>query len=202
MKNSKKVTIIFVIVGLILFGVVGYKFYNDFIKDDSVTKKISTIEFYGYELKKRDNDAFKDTFKELETTLNEEPINYENYAKLISKLFIMDVYTLSNKLSSTDIGGLDYIHKDLKENFQENMGATIYKTVESNLDQKRTQELPTVSLVNINSVFETTYTYNKVDYKAYIVDASWEYEKNQGYQSSIKLTIINDNNILYIVKGA
>lgn len=201
MKKNKKVIAIFIVVGLLLFGVVGYKFYNDFIKDDSATKKISTIEFYGYELKQRDTEVFKNTFKELETTLNEDTINYENYAKLISKLFIIDVYTLSNKLSSTDIGGLDYLQKDLKENFQENMGSSLYKTVESNLDGKRTQELPTVASVNINSVFETTYTYNKVDYKAYIVDASWDYVKDLGYQSSMKLTIINDNKILYIVKG-
>ena len=81
------------------------------------------------------------------------------------------------------------------------MGSSLYKNVLSNIDGKRNQELPIVSKVNVDNVFKTKYTYNKEEYDAYLVTLSWEYEKDLGYQNSIKLTIINDNNILYIVKG-
>ena len=113
----------------------------------------------------------------------------------------MDLFTLNNKLGSTDIGGLQFIHKDLKENFKENMGDTIYKYVEINVDGKRTQELPVVKEVTVSNVLETKYTYNNKDYPAYVVTANWEYEKDLGYQKSMKITFIKDKNILYIVKG-
>lgn len=202
MKKNKGrgVIVIFIIVGIILFGYLGYRVKNDFFKG-SERKKLDSIELYGYTLSKNDTEIYKIYFKELSKVLNEKTIDYTEYAKLISKLFVIDLYTLDNKLASTDIGGLEFLHKDLKDNFKENMGSTLYNFVESNIDGKRTQELPIVKDVNVSDVFETKYTYNKTEYDAYIVSTDITYEKDLGYPKSMKLTIIKDNNILYIVKG-
>ena len=202
MKKNKGrgVIVIFIIVGIILFGYLGYRVKNDFFKG-SERKKLDSIELYGYTLSKNDTEVYKSNFKELSKVLNEKQINYTDYAKLISKLFVIDLYNLDNKLASTDIGGLEFLHKDLKENFKENMGSTLYNFVESNIDGKRTQELPIVKDVIVDDVFETKYTYNKTEYDAYIVSTTISYEKDLGYPKNMKLTIINDNNILYIVKG-
>ena len=202
MKKNKDigVIIIFILVGIVLFGYLGYRVKNDFFKG-SERKKLDSIELYGYTLSKNDTDIYKTYFKELSKTLNENPIDYSEYAKLISKLFIIDLYTLDNKLASTDIGGLEFLHNDLKDNFKENIGSTLYNYVESNIDGKREQELPIVKDVEVSDVFETKYTYNKTEYDAYIVSTNITYEKDLGYPSSMKLTIIKDNNILYIVKG-
>lgn len=202
MKKNKGrgVIVIFIIVGIILFGYLGYRVKNDFFKGLE-RKKLDSIELYGYTLSKNDTEIYKTYFKELSKVLNEKTIDYTEYAKLISKLFVIDLYTLDNKLASTDIGGLEFLHKDLKDNFKENMGSTLYNFVESNIDGKRTQELPIVKDVNVSDVFETKYTYNKTEYDAYIVSTDITYEKDLGYPKSMKLTIIKDNNILYIVKG-
>ena len=202
MKKNKGrgVIVIFIIVGIILFGYLGYRVKNDFFKG-SERKKLDSIELYGYTLSKNDTEIYKTYFKELSKVLNEKTIDYTEYAKLISKLFVIDLYTLDNKLASTDIGGLEFLHKDLKDNFKENMGSTLYNFVESNIDGKRTQELPIVKDVNVSDVFETKYTYNKTEYDAYIVSTDITYEKDLGYPKSMKLTIIKDNNILYVVKG-
>lgn len=200
-KSDVLTIVVFVIIGVILFGFLGYRVYNDFFNKPDAKKELDSIGLYGYSLHDRDSKAYQDTFKELSKTLNADNIDYKNYATLASKLFIMDLFTLDNKLGSTDIGGLQFIHKDLKENFKENMGNTIYKYVEINIDGKRTQQLPTVKDVNISDVFETKYKYNNKDYDAYIVSASWDYEKDLGYQNSMKITFIKDKNILYIVKG-
>lgn len=202
MKKNKGrgVIVIFIIVGIILFGYLGYRVKNDFFKG-SERKKLDSIELYGYTLSKNDTEIYKTYFKELSKVLNEKTIDYTEYAKLISKLFVIDLYTLDNKLASTDIGGLEFLHKDLKDNFKENMGSTLYNFVESNIDGKRTQELPIIKDVNVSDVFETKYTYNKTEYDAYIVSTDITYEKDLGYPKSMKLTIIKDNNILYIVKG-
>lgn len=200
-KSDTLIIIVFVMIGVLLFGFLGYRVYNDFFNKPDAKKEIESIGLYGYSLHDRDSSAYKDTFKELNKALSTNNIDYKNYATLVSKLFIMDLFTLDNKLGSTDIGGLQFIHKDLKENFKENMGDTIYKYVEINIDGKRTQELPVVKEVTVSNVLETKYTYNNKDYPAYVVTANWEYEKDLGYQKSMKITFIKDKNILYIVKG-
>ncbi len=200
-KSDIKVILLFIVVGVLLLGFLGYRINKDFLSKSTNKKQIDSIDFYGYTLSKSDTDLYKSTFKELSKVLNEKPVNMNEYAKAISKLFIIDLYSLDNKLTSTDIGGVEFLHKDLRENFKENMGSTLYKFVESNLDSKRKQELPMVKEVNVTDVFETKYTYNKNEYPAYLVTVNWTYEKDLGYQTSTKLTIINDNDILYIVKG-
>lgn len=200
-KNSILTIVVFIVIGIILFGYLGYRVYNDFFKDNTVHKQIDSIELYEYTLSENDTNIFKTYFKELTAILNEKPINNVEYAKTISKLFIIDLYTLNNKLGSTDIGGLEFLHKDLRDNFKENMGSSLYKFVENNLNNDRKQELPIVKDVTIEDVSESKWKYKDTEYPAYIVTAKWTYEKDLGYQSSMKLTIINDNDILYIVKG-
>ena len=145
--------------------------------------------------------AYKKVYGELDDVLSKEEVDYKSYASLISKLFVIDVFTLNNKLTSTDIGGLEFVHNDFKANFSENLGSTLYNHVLSNIDGKRTQKLPIVKDVTINSVNETKYTYNKTEYDAYLVDCSIIYEEDMGYQNSIKITLIRDDRTLYIVKG-
>ena len=198
-KTNSKIILLFIVVGIILFSVLFIKVYNDFIKDNSAQKQISYIEYYGYTLNSNDTDLYKSYYKELDKVLKEKQVDYRSYASLLSKLFIVDVYSLNNKLASTDIGGLEFIHPDLKENFKENMSETLYKYVESNIDGKRTQELPIVKEIKVDNVFETKYTYNDTEYDAYLVNANWTYEKDLGYQTSSKLTVIKVNNILYVV---
>ncbi len=200
-KQDRKIIFMFILIGIVLFGIIGFKAYNDFFKDKSDNKKLVSLDLYGYTLSEKDTSLYKTNFKDLEKLLNETPINYQEYAKNLSKLFIIDVFTLNNKIASTDIGGLEFIHKELRENFKENMGATLYKNIKSNLDGNRKQDLPEVASVEVTDVFETKYTYNKNEYEAYLITLKWTYTKENNYQKSIKLTLIKDNDILYIVKG-
>lgn len=200
-KKDLLITIIFIVIGIVLFLIVGMRFYNDFLNKPEEDKKISSIDLYGYTLSKSDTDLYKNTFKELENVLNSEEIDYKSYASLISKLFIIDVFTLDNKLASTDIGGIEFLYDDLEDNFKENMGATLYRGVKSNINGDREQELPIVSSIEVSDVFETKYDYNDVSYDSYLVSLNWDYEKDLGYQNSIKLTLIKVEDILYIVKG-
>ena len=201
-KKSDIITIIiFLLIGVALFGYTGYRIKNEFHKEEVVEKKLLSLDLYGYSLRERDSELFKTNFKELEKALNENPINYSTYAELASKLFVIDLFTLDNKLTSTDIGGLEYIHKDLKENFKENMGATLYKNVVSNLDGKRTQKLPIVTSITSEDPVTTSYKYNGKEYEAFTVNLNWEYKEDLGYETKLKVTLIKDSDKLYIVKG-
>ena len=199
-KKDKIITIIFIIVFVLLVTPIIVKVILDF-NNDIAPEEISKIDYYGYSLSNNDTDLYKDTYKKLDKVLGEEIIDYSAYASLLSKLFVIDVFTLDNKLSSTDIGGLEFIHDSFEDNFRENMGSTLYNHVLSNIDGKRTQKLPVVKNVNVNNIFETEYEYNDIKYHAYLVKCYFDYEEDLGYQTVINLTIINDNNVLYIVKG-
>jgi len=205
MKKKKIVDtiiiVLFILIGVGLFGYTGYVVKNTLSKPEANKKELRSLQLYGYSLSDNDTELFNKTFKELEIVLNEDHIDYSKYAELLSKLFVIDVFTLNNKLASTDIGGLDYIHKDLKENFKENMGDTLYKNVENNLDGKRTQKLPEVSSIEVTDIKETKYKYNDEEYDGYIVSLSWEYVEDLGYEKKINITLIKDNSKLYIVKG-
>lgn len=200
MKKNKKVLALLILIGVILFGYLIFRVRNDFFKKQDKTV-VDSIGLYGYTLEKTDTKLYENYFKELSKILNEKTIDYEKYAEYLSKLFIVDTFTLNNKLASTDIGGTEFIHPDLKENFKENMGNNMYRNIEVNLDGKRQQELPIVKDVTIDTIKEDKVKYNDKEYDGYIIKANIEYEKDLGYQTEIELTLIKEDKILYIIKG-
>lgn len=204
--NKHKLLVLFEIIILIgLITGIGVKVYFDFFKDgnsepsDIILEK-NAIKEYGYKLEDRDTKLYEVYFDNLKTVLEEKEIDYKKYAELLAKLFVSDFYTLSNKITSTDIGGLDFLHPDAIENFKLNAGDTMYKTVLSNVDGKRTQNLPEVSDVIVESVNETTFNYNE-ELPAYEVKANWTYKEDLGYDTSKTLIIVKKDNKLYIVSS-
>lgn len=197
----------FVMISLILIviTVIGVKFTFEFlVKDDKnvVTKKeLDSLELYGYTLDDYDSALYKEYFNDLKSTLNSEEVNYEDYAKEIVKLFVSDFYTLDNKLTSSDIGGVEFIPSDMVENFKMHAGDTMYNHVKTNIYGDRVQELPIVKRVDVTNLESITYTYKDKEYSGYKVSASWEYQEDLGYKNSEVFTLIKDNNKLYIVVG-
>lgn len=190
------------LIGVIL--IVGIKIYYDFFKNDESSvqtrENLDTLELYGYTLDDEDTELYKTYFNELKEVLNKKDIDEKKYASLLVQLFVVDVYNLDNKLTSTDIGGLEFIHTDMAENFKINLGDTMYNTIESNLYGDRSQVLPVVINVVINSVEEYDYDYNDKSYSGYLVDTSWEYEEDLGYENQASFVLIDDNNKLNIVE--
>ena len=197
----------FVMISLILVViiVIGVKFTLEFlVKDDKnvVTKKeLDSLELYGYTLDDYDSDLYKEYFNDLKSTLNNKEVNYEDYAKEIVKLFVSDFYTLDNKLTSSDIGGVEFIPSDMVENFKMHAGDTMYNHVKTNIYGDRVQELPIVKSVEVTNIENITYTYKDKEYSAYKVSTRWEYKEDLGYKNNEIFTLIKDNNKLYIVVG-
>lgn len=197
----------FVMISLILVViiVIGVKFTFEFlVKDDKnvVTKKeLDSLELYGYTLDDYDSDLYKEYFNDLKGTLNSKEVNYEDYAKEIVKLFVSDFYTLDNKLTSSDIGGVEFIPSDMVENFKMHAGDTMYNHVKTNIYGDRVQKLPIVKSVEVTNIENITYTYKDKEYSAYKVSTRWEYQEDLGYKNNEIFTLIKDNNKLYIVVG-
>ncbi|MBQ3142834.1 MAG: hypothetical protein IJB82_04935 [Bacilli bacterium] len=206
MKLNKKKILVFleIITLLALITIVGIKAYNDFFKTNkkeptNIVNEKGNISEYGYKLEDRDTEIFETYYNELEKVLTSKEIDYDKYAELLSKLFIIDLYTLKNKLTSTDIGSLDFIHPNSLDNFKLKAGDTLYKSVLSNLYNERTQVLPEVSDVNVDALNKTTFNYAGVDYEAYEVICSWSYVEDLGYDTSRTLILIKVENKLFVV---
>lgn len=170
-------------------------------KTEEPVKVIDTLEEYGYTLDENETSYYKSLFNELKEVLKEEKVEEESYAKLISQLFLTDFFTLSNKTTKNDVGGIQFVYEEYQEDFQKYATESVYKYVESNLYGDRKQELPTVKEVNVEEIKQEEYEYFKEeDSKAYVVTLTITYNKDLGYQDSAILTLVHVDNKLEIVK--
>lgn len=167
-------------------------------------KVVAKIDDYGYNLKDDKSDAYKKLFKELQKELTKDEVNEEEYAKLITKMFIVDFYSLYDRKAKTDIGGVDFVHESILDNFILNAEDTFYKYVESNIYGGRKQELPIVDKIKINEVKNDEYSYlEEIDDNAFIVDASWTYKEDtssNGYQTKGIFTFVHVGKKLCLVE--
>lgn len=203
-KNKNKVIIgLIIIIFIALLGIASYFVYDKYIKsnDENEVKVIKEISKYNYKLLENKTQLYKDEFETLDEILNSEEINYDEYAKQVAKMFIIDFYTLSNKESKNDIGGTEYIKESMRDNFIEEARSTFYKYLEVK-SENRTQKLPEVSIIENVLVEKTSFTYSDKTTadNAYKVTISWNYIEDLGYEKEAKMILVKENEKLYIVE--
>lgn len=166
-----------------------------------VVSVVSKIEDYDYYIESNATKVYKKYYKELEDELSDNKIDEVKYAKLVSKLFIVDYYSLNNKVTNKDIGGVQFIHSELKDKFIIESSNTIYKYVKNNLYGMRKQKLPEVNNVEIESIKNIKYKNSGLkDDNSYKVKAKINYIKNYDYPNELQLILIHENNKLVIVE--
>ena len=205
MNKKYKIPLMIIFV-LILFcaGLLIYKkfFYrNNDIKKPTVNASIvDNMDNYGYSLDDRDSKVFKEKYYELKEVLDSEKIDYKLYAEKISELFVIDLFTISNKVNKYDVGGIDYLYESEKEMFKNKIMDTLYEHVEDNSYDSRNQKLPVVSSTSINDIKETEYEIDEKVLEAYEIYIDISYEENMGYDEEAIITVVNDSDKMYIVK--
>ncbi len=201
-RVKKKVIVLMVLIVLLLALIVGGVIFvlpNKKHVPTTEKKVLNEIPEYGYVLDNNKTKLYKDLFKELVKTLDVKDINYEEYAKLISELAVSDFYTLDNKVSKNDIGGVQFIRQENRDNFVLEASETVYKYVKQNLDGKRTQELPEVSKIEVSSVKNEAYKYKDIkDDKAFVVNLKLEYKKDLGYPKEVTTKVLHSDKKLEI----
>lgn len=205
MKLKKKVKRFLIILLIVIVAAVGGFVFYEMTNTSKVTIKKATvlneIKEYGYTLKSNKSKAYKKEFANLATILNSDSVDEKAYLKSITKLFILDFYTLSDKVANTDVGGVDFIHTDAKTNFLEKAEDTIYKYVENNMYGGRRQSLPTVQDVTVEDIQNVSFTLNKeTDTNAYQVTVSWTYTEENDYQNKATLTFAHEGKKLSLVE--
>ena len=194
----KKVLVVLLI--LIFVYCIGGVIYSLNIKDNKKQEDtILSINGYEYKIKNSVNDLYKNEFNKLKTNLESDNVNIDEYIKSIAKLYIIDLYSLNDKINKYDVSAAQYVIDTSRENFKLKVSETIYKYIEDKSDGERSQDLPIVTEIFVDNVNETTYKINELDYKGYQVLISWKYDKDLGYPMSADLTLIEENNIISVV---
>ena len=205
LNKGKVIFVIIVIALLIILGI--YLYSSIFGKMNKSVKTVTItdeIKEFGYVLEDNETDLYKDYFKQLAKTLNnkdESDIDYDKYAELISKMFVADFYNLDNKVTKNDVGGVQFIHEDMQDNFLLKAKDTMYKNIESNVYNDRKQDLPIVSNIELVDITTSKFTYNDEDFDSYEVTLSWDYKDDLGYDDEKVFTIIKVDKKLWLVES-
>lgn len=197
-KEKRSPIIILILVLIVVVFVVWYFFFRE---KPIVVTVVSRIDDYNYYLDSNETRIYKKYYKELEEELEDNKVDEKKYAEIISKLFVIDFYTLTNKLTNQDIGGIQFIHSNLQNQFMTDASNTIYKYVKNNLSGSRRQKLPEVNKVEITNIEASKYENdNYQDDSSYQVSLKIGYVKDYNYPEEVTLTLIHEENKLVIVE--
>ncbi len=196
-KKYKVILKLIILIIIIILAILLFKNWRN-IKGSKETKVIDTIDSFNYTLDDRDTKLMKDNYNELKSILKEKEINEEEYAKVIAKLFIIDLFTLDNKNNKYDVGGIEYVYPKVLDNFKLNVENTLYKTLP--IKSNRKSNYPIVKTIDVVEIKEDSYKLNDQEYSSYIVTLAWDYEKDLGYDTKAKVTLIKEDNYYYVVE--
>ncbi len=203
MKKNKKFKYIFILVLIVLFILlfVGVKNIYDTLSNNTQVKTLMTIDKYGYTLNENDSPYFKKLFETLKENLESEKVDEEEYAKVMSQLFVTDFYSLKYAISKSDVGGLQFVYSDYQSSFTTKAKDTVYAYVKSNVYGKRKQELPNIKNVEIDNIEQKEYEGDTIsDDEAYYVDLKITYDQDLDYPEEVSLVLVHSNDKLEIVK--
>ena len=114
-------------------------------KNTKEIKILNTIESYNYTLNENDSAYVSAVFEKLKGELENDIIDEEKYAKFVTQMFIADFYTLNSSVNKNDVGGIQFVYEEYRKDFLSSAKDTVYRYVENNIYNDRTQILPFVS---------------------------------------------------------
>lgn len=168
-------------------------------KTPVIEDEIKTDDYY-YVLYDDKTDLYKKYFNQLKNELLKKNVDDEEYASIVTKLFVTDFYSLINKMSNNDVGGVFFIHETIRDKFILKASDTLYKYVWSNISEGRRKDLPEVSNVEIKEIVQKPIEFNDInDPNGYEILVDVSYVKDTGYPKTVELMLIHDNKKLYIV---
>lgn len=141
----------------------------------------------------------KDTFKELEEILSKEEVDQNDYASVLAKLFVIDFYTLTNKINKYDVGSLEYILSSKVDSFRMKAMDTIYRDIIDNTYRDRVQQLPEITNVEVLDVVDTTFELDEEEVKAIQVTMTYDYKEDLGYDTEGTIYFVTNAQKLEVV---
>lgn len=201
-KMKKKYKLLLCILVICIIIIIGLLVVKNIGKETpkNTVKVIDSIVDFSYTLDERDSSLMKDTYKNLKKVLSSRDIDYEEYSKLIAELFVIDLFTLDNKINKYDVASLEYVYPDNLDNFKLNVQDTLYKNIDDNTYGKRVEKLPIVSSIEVLDVKQSTFKLKDEDVNTYVVSLKWSYEQDLGYDKEGIVTLVKKDKNVYVVE--
>ena len=201
MRKKYKIWLIIISILIVLAGGIGIS--KLFMKTEkpnikNITNVISNIKDFGYTLDDRDTKYMQEAFKELEDVLASSEIDYQEYAKILAKLFVIDFYTLNNKINKYDVGSLEYIYSKHINEFKNKAMDTIYGDIIDNSYKDRVQDLPEITAVEIINVSTENIKIADEEKESYKVTMKYTYKEDLGFDSEGTVYLIKNKNKLEV----
>jgi len=197
----KKRIAVFALIAILIYAVGGIIYY--FVtKEEHKTEAyyMAEIEGYPYKLRSDATPLMILLFSDLIDVLEHTDINDEEFAKLIGQLFIVDLFTMTNKQNKYDAGGYLYVYPDHVENFKFNVNDTLYRFLEDNTNGKRKQSLPEVSSIEVTEVEEIEFKSEEKTYNAFRFIINWKYLEDLGYQDKAEVKVARVDKFYFVVE--
>ncbi|MCL1990216.1 MAG: hypothetical protein FWG67_04920 [Defluviitaleaceae bacterium] len=144
----------------------------------------------------------------------ESDVHLKHYAGIIVRNFVADFFTLSNKNARTDVGGLQFISKNLIDDFRNVAVDEFYLYLNQLIDLYGRQALPTVEATTLlNVMFETrwidiedeevtTFYHDQPaplmeELRTIVVEIEWTYETSElafvnEFQTRARVVLLED----------
>ena len=207
-KKGKKKLIIFFLLLIVAGGLVFFamKMNGKNEPTENKPKVVDEIKNFDYTVSETDTKLFKDEFKKLKKVLSQKEVDNKEYANEVAKLFVIDFFTLDNKITKNDVGGVQFVYSGYKTTFIDKARDEFYKYVKSNVNGDRSQELPLVETIEVTSNEPATASaelsgeqFSQIG-EAYKVTLTWTYKKDLGYQTKATLIVVKDNEKFSVAK--
>ncbi len=188
-KYMKKVFIAFCI--LSLFTMSACK------KEEAQPEKVEIKHNSLYEAPKNSTNEQAKVYNELSAAISEKAAD-EKLASLVAVNFVYDFFTMYNKESKQDVGGLTYIPESAREEFTTFATAYFYENYDTIVNLYGKENLPNVITHEVTKVEETKITYNKLTYDGYIVTLTVKYKDSslgaEALKTNIKVSVLKEGN--------
>lgn len=116
--------------------------------------------------------------------------------------FIYDFFTLYNKESKDDVGGLNYIPEAMNENFKTFAVSYLYENFDTIMSMYDKESLPYVISHELGEVTAGNINYNGLVYDGFTVNATVQYKESKidakTLKTSFKVQVFSDNGIYFV----
>lgn len=206
------ILIVPILVVMLVLGIFAYKQVKNIlalVSDDPGSTTVDNkyvISSMNYVLRDNATEYQQEIFAELKKDIEnpDEGITAEDIAGLIVKNHVADFYTWTNKIAQYDVGGLYYVNEDGRELVFTQARDTIYKYLNTYIEQYGADQLLEVESVEVsvkaigkypvsyktwyvdenNPDDRGSYIYNDDMCDAYDVTATWTYKQGGSFSSS------------------
>lgn len=200
MFNKNLVKKLFIVLTLLIIVLAALE-ARSFITSTSNTKIVSdTKEIGPYKVSINQNDLEKEIEKDLKEAL--ESKNSNDILKGVSRYFVADYFSLNDKESINDIGGIGFVLKNNRSEFKTNAINSYYGDLPAFQEVYGAENLPEVSEVTSkkpqkHSLKSLNIKKNK-NFKpvsAHSVNVSWKYQENEVLETK---NIVNSAKIIFV----